>query len=425
MSDLFLAIEQRDLPALEKLARSQSRLTQPNAKGQEPLPCAARAGWAQGVKALLAAGADPNRPDKDQSGINQLARPPLCEALSLDRAEAAAALLEGGAVVAGNDRELLWAFAFLGRRAGWSVALDLFEPMEALGFDPVGSPISSGWLFLGSGLASGVKSELDRERMDAWLNAKINNVEQSPLLGDCAWHLIFGAAGQGWCPEGVARALALSHDEAKNPGSHKESRALMALEWGLEKADETLSRICAEALVTLGKQTQAPAAFVKAAKGRPDDRLFGDKEFALRQARCARIAQAICFPSDARLPAGRAEAMGAAAYDSGQAGLVLAALEAGMPPAKILQARRELSSSYSTSDWTHPARELSALFAAVAMLESSGAQAARSFWRAYDPRLTHSESSDGLDRRMADTEQESVRRAVPEPRAAGSSKIRI
>lgn len=426
---IFLAIERRDLPSLQKLARSVAALTQPNSEGEEPLPKAARAGWAEGVAALASAGADPNRADKDPSGIRKLGKAPLCEALSRGHASTARALIDAGAAIAGQDRDLLWAMVFYARRAGWSAALDLFEPLEAQGFNPLAPAIGSAWLFVGSSLATGVKTEADKARMESWLEDKVGTPGADPNEGNCAWHLIFGSAGKGWCPEKIAYELALSHDAVKNPKSSKESHALMALEWGLEEADEALTRVSAQALVELGAAAKASGAFVKAASARPNDRLFGDREFALRQASCLRLANALCSAAGAPLSAERAKAMGLAGYQSGQAGMTLGALEAGMPPLAILNARKDLAYNYSRSDWTHPARELCALFAAAAILNDQGEAATRSFWGGYDTtfwRQGDPASEEVMSKLMAKTEREMLARTVPHSQgAAASPKIRV
>lgn len=424
---LFLAIERRDLASLQKLARSAEALAKPNAEGEEPLPKAARAGWAEGVAALAAAGADPNRPDKDPSGIRNLGKPPLCEALSRGHAATAQALIDAGAAVAGGDRDLLWALVFYARKAGWSAALDLFEPLEAQGFNPTAQAIGSAWLFVGSSLATGGKTEEDRARASGWLDAKLGDIAADPNQGDCAWHLIFGAAGKGWCPEPIARALALSRDEARNPGSRKASRTLMALEWGLEEADEALSRVAAQALAELGSAAQAAGAFVKAASARPNDRLFGDRAFALRQARCFESAHALCLKAGAPLSPERVEAIGMAGYESGQAGMALGALRAGLDPQSIVKARQQAAYGYSRSDWTHPARELCALFAAATLINAQGEEAARAFWSQYDSdfwrqSLTQEER---MSQRIAQTEQEAIELLLREQAKPAAPKTHL
>lgn len=419
-SVIFDAITQRDLERLAALAKRKDSREAVNAKGEEPLPLCARLGWTEGVQALMAAGASPNQPDKDQSGFGKKTHPPLCEALAFGRADTAAALVAGGAATRGVDRSLLWGVCMMASRLGWKSALEASAPLEAAGFNPVSSEVASEWVFVGSCVSRGVKSPEDRAALDTWLAAQLGGAEKTPEQGDCAWSFLFSALRAGQELESVAFDFALSEDKSGRHPTTPSARALMVLEWGLEGANLAATRAACRAATRLGCESQTVKAFMQAAKSTPESPMpFSNqpppeslRARALRQAECFTLAHETCRSLDGA--SNREDFLGlfaSTAYSNGHPGLVRGALLAGVNPAFCWAWRKELGWSSTSSD-RQADLELSELFCSVAFCESPGGKDARRFWEKL-PYRTRLSAEEHLNQKAAQTESERLELALP------------
>ena len=241
----FMAIANQDEAMLEQAGKEWAPwATQPWAEQKRglstlALPAAARAGWAHGIKALCALGADVNAPDACRQGMGK-GRAPLAEAVSRQSWDAAQALIDCGASLDARA-DLMWACAFVAWRQGPGEGAKAMRWIKARGLDlPQASWPSSQADYL---FAGGVKTG-DPQAREEWARELFEGLDDSKESRARMWHFAFGAASASReIPQWLASRWAQIDPDAGR----------WMLQWGLEYGCPEMSEWGARALEQAGK----------------------------------------------------------------------------------------------------------------------------------------------------------------------------